>query len=161
MDTYFSDRYPSVLKTLKENNYSSIRVGVDNLSTESDLRDEILAWYDGYSWDMTTKVLNPISIVNFFDLHAFDTYWIYTYPSDPLLSNNFQNNSLESTFDLLNNISKQDIIQITPSRKELVTLMFQTGYLTVDKISKGTDQLEYYSLKVPNFEIEVSFYQGL
>jgi hypothetical protein len=42
------------------------------------LRKLILEWYDGYSWDGKTRVLNPWSILNFFDLEQFDDYWSQT-----------------------------------------------------------------------------------
>ncbi|MDR2142023.1 MAG: AAA family ATPase, partial [Deltaproteobacteria bacterium] len=41
----------------------------------ADLRREILAWYDGYSWDGKSRVLNPWSVLNFFRSNSFSNYW--------------------------------------------------------------------------------------
>jgi hypothetical protein len=43
-------------------------------STLADLRSQILNWYDGYSWDGETRVLNPIDILNFFNKLRFSSY---------------------------------------------------------------------------------------
>ncbi|MDR1312242.1 MAG: AAA family ATPase [Deltaproteobacteria bacterium] len=35
-------------------------------STKDDLVESLLKWYDGYSWDGDSRVLNPFSVMNFF-----------------------------------------------------------------------------------------------
>jgi hypothetical protein len=61
LDQYFGDRYDSVLETLKSTEYLPVA------SSAADLRQKILDWYDGYTWNGKTRVLNPISILNFFN----------------------------------------------------------------------------------------------
>ncbi|MDR1871334.1 MAG: AAA family ATPase, partial [Deltaproteobacteria bacterium] len=78
IDRYFADRYPAILQTLRKNNYSSKIEGRGVLSSLSDLKEETLHWYDGYSWDGRTKVLNPISVLKFIDTHTFKSYWALT-----------------------------------------------------------------------------------
>ena len=39
------------------------------------IKDEILAWYDGYSWDGETKLLNPFSLLNFLNQERFAAFW--------------------------------------------------------------------------------------
>jgi hypothetical protein len=160
MNLYFGDRYPSVLQSLKEANYLSERTGRKYLSTELDLKDEILHWYDGYSWDGLSKVLNPISVLNFFDGKEFKKYWKLTYPSDEFLSNIFNNEPLEVTFDRLENVPESNIMHITPGNIKPVPILFQTGYLTVNKISYR-DNENQYSFKVPNLELTGEFYGEL
>jgi len=61
-DQYFRDHieYLSALNDFK---------AIDNI------RDRILAWYDGYSWDGKTKVLNPFSLLSFFKQERFSSFW--------------------------------------------------------------------------------------
>jgi hypothetical protein len=85
LDDNFRGYYNPVLKTiLKSEEYKNSRlfernalevhppgsepeqVEISVLKSESDLRDEIFRWYDGYTWDGMTKVLNPVSILNCF-----------------------------------------------------------------------------------------------
>ena len=39
------------------------------------IRDDILSWYDGYSWDGETRVLNPFSLLSFFIQKRFVGFW--------------------------------------------------------------------------------------
>jgi hypothetical protein len=36
---------------------------------------KILEWYDGYNWNGKDRVLNPQSVLNFFDCQEFKNYW--------------------------------------------------------------------------------------
>ena len=40
-----------------------------------DLHEEILAWYDGYSWDGETRVINPFSLISFFACASDSGVW--------------------------------------------------------------------------------------
>ena len=54
---------------------------IENLATlnsfkrYSNIHDEILAWYDGYSWDGETRVINPFSLLSFFEQERFSSFW--------------------------------------------------------------------------------------
>ncbi|MDR1656662.1 MAG: ATP-binding protein [Deltaproteobacteria bacterium] len=154
MDQFFGDRYPVVLEALKSTGY------LPATSTEKNLRKKIEFWYDGYTWDGNRRVLNPVSILNFFKKHKFSQYWQETYPSVSFITNIMKHQPLEFTKDKLKDISKLDLTMATVDGLKPVPLLFQTGYLTIDKISikKGK---EFYSLKVPNFEIKDEYYNIL
>ncbi|MDR2141401.1 MAG: AAA family ATPase, partial [Deltaproteobacteria bacterium] len=81
LDQYFGDRYDSVLEHQK----SIGKMPVE--SSVADLRQKIFDWYDGYTWDGRTRVLNPISILNFFNDSYFKEYWNFSAHSYVFLKN--------------------------------------------------------------------------
>ncbi|MDR2199304.1 MAG: AAA family ATPase [Deltaproteobacteria bacterium] len=154
LDQYFGDRYSSTLETLKSTGYMPPE------SSESDLRQEILSWYDGYTWDGKTRVLNPISILNFFNSNEFKEFWKETSPSVTFLRNTISANPLSFTTNYLQGFTGGDISLATVGNVASVPLLFHTGYLTIDKITRVDKKLRY-SFKVPNFELQDSFYEIL
>jgi hypothetical protein len=67
----FSEHLLSALQSLKDNHHFEPDATVESLVSG------ILSWYDGYSFDGLKTVLNPYSIVSFFDSERikFDDYW--------------------------------------------------------------------------------------
>jgi len=47
---------------------------LDNFKRYDSISDEILAWYDGYSWDGESRVINPFSLLSFFAQKRFSSY---------------------------------------------------------------------------------------
>ncbi|MDR0676035.1 MAG: ATP-binding protein [Elusimicrobiota bacterium] len=125
-------------------------------ATISDLKELIFQWYDGYSWDGVTSVLNPWSILNMFNTNFFGDYWSRTGGVPSFLVNLIRSGmvdvmefkDLETINDTLN------IIQLG-NELESIPILFQTGYLTVDKIFKTSGNPEF-SLKIPNLEVKTS-----
>ncbi|MDR1871302.1 MAG: AAA family ATPase [Deltaproteobacteria bacterium] len=161
MDHYFGDRYPAILQSLNSDNYlATTKSGRQVLSTTAALKKEILNWYDGYSWDGLTKVLNPISIINFLDIHTFGRFWKLSGASENLLTNVFENSSFELTFDKLEGVPLDELLaKLIPDQVKAVPFLFQTGYLTIDK-RYYKNSVECFSLKVPNFELKNEFYSN-
>ncbi|MDR2198361.1 MAG: ATP-binding protein [Deltaproteobacteria bacterium] len=181
MDLYFSERYPRILKILKEKGYISTKLwstyapseseeSLDyedfheqavrpesDLITVEDLKNEILNWYDGYSWDGKNYVLNPISILKFFEEADFARYWSKTSASKNIIIKLLEKIPFEFTEDKLKFVPLDDISAEDVGDHKPIPLFFQTGYLTVDKITKKDGEL-YYSFKVPNLEIKKQYY---
>jgi hypothetical protein len=65
-DRLFEDRMEDTLEAMR--NSGNMLPG----SQASDLRETILSWYDGYNWLGQERVLNPYSILNFFDEQSFE-----------------------------------------------------------------------------------------
>ncbi|MDR2140780.1 MAG: ATP-binding protein, partial [Deltaproteobacteria bacterium] len=154
LDQYFGDRYDSVLDHQKS-------IGeMPAESSTADLRQKILDWYDGYTWDGRTQVLNPISILFFFQRRYFKEYWNASSPSTDFLKNKIASNPLSVTKNNFQGFSERDLSLITVGELATVPFLFHTGYLTIDKIVKvaGKDQ---YSFKVPNFELKGAIYDML
>jgi hypothetical protein len=154
LDQYFGDRYESVL------DYQKSIGEMPAESSTADLRLKILDWYDGYTWDRRTRVLNPISILFFFQKRYFKEYWNSSAPSYNFLKNTIASKPLSVTKDNFQGFSERDLSLTTVGELATVPLLFHTGYLTIDKIIKvaGKDK---YSFKVPNFELKNMFYEVL
>lgn len=141
-DIYFSEHMNHLTKNEKLRRYS-------------DIRTEIIKWYDGYSWDGETRVLNPFSLLSFFRQERFAGFW-YASGTPGFLVGLIKNNpeafsnihNLKITEDMLNS---GDINKI-----EIEPLLFQTGYLTVKEVTFAGDEMMYL-LEIPNFEVKNAF----
>ncbi|MFH1515145.1 MAG: AAA family ATPase, partial [bacterium] len=141
---HFFDAYLSVMET--RNNWSRDK-----------LMEEMSAYYNGYSWNLRNdRVYNPFSVLKFFSDKAFQNFWFATGTPTFLI------NALKDRRKLPEQIgntlvgeaffNKFDIENI-----DIVSLMFQTGYLTISKTNyKGA-----YWLDFPNREVEDSFMNQL
>ena len=118
------------------------------------IRDEILAWYDGYSWDGKTRVINPFSLLSFFSQERFSSFW-YSSGTPGFLIKLIKEKP--SSFLLLKDlVISERVLDIVDIRKmSLAPLLFQTGYLSVAERRFGTP--ETYLLRMPNFEVREAF----
>jgi hypothetical protein len=123
--------------------------------SKSDLTETIREWYNGYSWDGENFVYNPYSILNLFNTNSFGNFWFSTgtpsfliqlIKSQQIELMEFENLAVTGfTFDTYD-IENMDIS----------ALLFQTGYLTIKKITIE-DEEKTYELSYPNHEVRNSF----
>jgi hypothetical protein len=162
-DRYFGDRMEDLLQAQMESGY------MPPGSRVSDLREKILAWYDGYNWLGPEKVLNPYALVNLFSKKSFDDYWVRSGQPSHLKTmirqrpQDFLAPQMEEY--LSSNLRKVDLQRLKP-----VPVLFHSGYLTIDKViffspkskSTGTkrDPQIGYAFKFPNSEVETG-YEGI
>jgi hypothetical protein len=116
--------------------------------------DKVKEWYNGYNF-LGDNVYNPFDILKFIrNDFKFSNYWWesgnpfslievlktkkYYLPS---LENLKTDESLINSFDIEN--------------LQLESLLFQAGYLTIDKVVEDEFDIEY-RLKVPNLEVQMS-----
>ncbi|MDR2141308.1 MAG: ATP-binding protein [Deltaproteobacteria bacterium] len=122
--------------------------------TIEDLKREILAWYDGYSWDGETRVLNPWSVLNFFDSNSFSNYWYNSGNPNYIISVLKRKNFVLKYFSGENFINERinaiDLNEFSP-----LPVLFQAGYLTV-KETRYEGKSKSYCLSSPNLEVTVS-----
>ena len=126
----------------------------EELSKEQTLQ-KIKRWYNGYLFAQES-VYNPFSTLLLLQEKQYDTYWFQTgtprFLVDLMKKNNFSFADIENQRLTLDSFNQYELEDLDP-----LALLFQTGYLTVNKIEKvGEDT--YYSLKIPNQEVEKSFY---
>ncbi len=118
--------------------------------TVAEILVEIKQWYNGYSWDGAHKLYNPFSMLNLFKSKQFRNFWFETgtptFLVDYLKKNKvYDFEQLEVTANTLGNF----IIENIPP----VTLLFQTGYLTIKNYDLAT---RLYELGYPNLEVKSS-----
>jgi hypothetical protein len=112
-------------------------------------------WYDGYNF-LGSDLYNPFDILQFIDSdYKFSNYWWKSGNPFSLIEllkkGNYYIPNLENlrTDDTL--IDSFDIEKL-----QLESLLFQAGYLTIDKvIQKRNGRIEYI-LKTPNLEVQMS-----
>ncbi|MDR1164891.1 MAG: ATP-binding protein [Deltaproteobacteria bacterium] len=152
-DKCFADRFPITIEKFKEQGYLGENCGV------SEFREAIFKKYDGYSWDGKTRVLNPFSLLNAFENEDLTSYWATLEPSKKTLNAVMSKNPLSLTTDKLRNLSNDSIYSISDINSLTpIPALFQTGYLTIDKIITTEDNL-FYSFKTPNNEIKPAFWK--
>ncbi|MCK9475338.1 MAG: ATP-binding protein [Candidatus Muirbacterium halophilum] len=116
--------------------------------------EKIREWYNGYKW-LGESVYNPFDILLFVsNNYDYRNYWFSTATPTFLLKlieknnyfiPNFENIILDETM-----LGSFDVDNIN-----LETLMWQTGYLTIEKVENLLNIREYY-MKIPNLEVEIS-----
>ncbi|GAA4821228.1 ATP-binding protein [Algivirga pacifica] len=123
----------------------------ENDCTSKQTVEKIREWYNGYLWSGKVRVYNPFSVLNFFDGMAFKNYWFSTGTPTFLIDllreevlYDVDNTRVgETTFDSFDIEHKID----------LLSLLFQTGYLTI----KEVDERGIYTLGYPNKEVRNAF----
>ncbi len=122
--------------------------------------EDIKTWYNGYSWDGKNFLYNPHSLLHFFRKKQFGNYWfesgspswliklIGKYNVDiTKLENHKAGESIFSSFDI--------------ERMHVVSLLFQTGYLTIKEVIASPRQKNFYILSYPNMEVKEAFMEDL
>jgi len=116
--------------------------------------DTMRDWYNGYhfSADISVGVYNPFSIFEYLAKQECSNYWFES-ATPTFLIELLKKGSY--TFEDLNNItaSRTELNQFDLETVSLVSLMYQTGYLTIESYSENTHR---YYLRYPNKEVTMS-----
>ncbi len=121
--------------------------------------EEVRRWYNGYSW-LGEPVYNPFDILLFLRNYEFRPYWFETgtptFLIKLLTEKKFfipELEHLEVGEELLESF---EIESIKPE-----TILFQTGYLTIEKLEYVLGKKRIYKLRYPNFEVRSAFSEHL
>ena len=124
------------------------------------LLEQIKRWYNGYSWNAVDKVYNPFSILNFFHQKRFNNYWFSTGTPSFLVEQ--MNKAALTPVDLVNvqladfNFDAHDLENLG-----IKALLFQTGYLTVERQEELETGGRLYHMEIPNEEVRRSLFTHL
>ena len=121
---------------------------------------EVRRWYNGYNWQ-GESVYNPFDILLFFEEKAYKPYWIQTGGNVSLLYKAIQREDIQ-TLDIINRTESGESLLAHTDIGSLsaIPIMFQTGYLTIDKVIRDSEG-ESYQLKFPNTEVRQAFNKTL
>ncbi len=124
-----------------------------NISNQ-ELLKELKYWYNGYRFsEENIYVYNPFSVLYSLNDTKLINYWFTS--GTPtflihLVSNQYYSlETLDQVEISVNNLDNFDIEDI-----DLVTLLFQTGYLTISDYNQTTHKVK---LNFPNYEVKYSF----
>ncbi|MDR1036246.1 MAG: AAA family ATPase [Deltaproteobacteria bacterium] len=145
IEKYFSKYFDNTLVVLKERG----QIGKD--ASVTDLLKTLADWYNGYTWDARTEVLNPLSVMSFFQDKLFKDYWYET--GSTLLTSRIAQNDTDYFKVFAKDLSFSGSLPLMHINKINDTvLLMQAGYLTIAGIS-GSGTNTQYQLRIPNFEI--------
>ncbi|MDR0744593.1 MAG: AAA family ATPase [Holosporales bacterium] len=170
MDKYFGKYYDITLQEMIN------KKRLDTKTTIDMFKQLIINWYDGYNFNFdptnNINVLNPVSIKSFFFDKIFSGFWVQSGPSS-YLSDQIKNNP-SSFIDTLsigeaserNLLFKiQDLTTLEVNEPAPLPLLFQSGYLTLNKDLYDFKNELRFGLKFPNLEVtyawQSALYQGL
>ena len=119
---------------------------------------ELARWYDGYHFcENTPGMYNPFSLLNTFDSLRFKEYWYQTGTPSFLVrylsAGQYDLNDVSGV-----KASSFDLSGVNALRPNIITLLYQTGYLTIRDYNRNIDR---YTLDYPNKEVEDGFLDAL
>ncbi|MDR1035007.1 MAG: AAA family ATPase [Deltaproteobacteria bacterium] len=127
---------------------------LDKDASIDDLLKTMEYWYNGYTWDAETEVLNPLSVLRFFQEKSFNNYWYQTGSS--LLTSRIAHNGTDYFKVFAKDLSfKESLPEMHINSLNDTVLLMQAGYLTVNGITGSGIDTKYH-LKIPNNEIRDS-----
>ena len=130
-------------------------------------REQLRHWYNGYNFLGKGRVYNPYDVLNFIDQSQsfgkpqFEDYWFEsgtpTFIIELLARNKLPAHQLEPQEVIRAKLDSSPLEKI-----EFTTALFQTGYLTIDKvISSDVPGLNLYHLTCPNNSVRSSLQNQL
>lgn len=147
-----------IRKNLKED---LTRVSASRGKDEETNFEEMRRWYNGYSFTSSAdsnRVYNPLSVFQFLQNAKLDNYWFTTatptFAIDLIKKQKYLIPDLEKGMIVGKEIETDHDIDLI----DLPTLLFQTGYLTIDHYDESSWT---YLLKFPNEEVRRSFLEQL
>ncbi len=116
--------------------------------------EEVKRWYNGYSW-LGEPVYNPFDVLCFLAEKRFRPFWFETGTPSFLIKLLIQKNYYFPTLEEVKTgeeiIGSFDIDTLNP-----LSLLFQTGYLTIEKTEDILGKTIYF-LRYPNLEVKTAF----
>ena len=129
-------------------------------------REQLRHWYNGYNFLGSERVYNPYDILNFikdsqsFGEPRFRSYWFQTgtptFVIDLLARDNLSAHQIEPS------TASEKLVDSCPIDKiELTTVLFQSGYLTIDSIDSTDPYTSTYRLMCPNHSVRSALQYNL
>lgn len=141
LETYFGDRIAELAG--------------DNIIDE--FKDKIKAWYNGYRFEGNAKtVYNPVSLAMFFESGGEFSYYCFSTGTLPFLPKLIPRQPFNVKSILEAPVSRLSFEADEIDNLNLRMLLFQTGYLTIERAMKRYDDTAYL-FRFPNLESKGMF----
>ena len=129
-----------------------------NRLSEEACYQKLALWYDGYHFSEESEgVYNPFSLLNTFSSLRFREYWFQT--GTPSFLVRYLSNGDYDLNDVSGvKASSFDLSGVNAVRPNIISLLYQTGYLTIQDYDSRIDR---YTLVYPNKEVEDGFLDAL
>ena len=140
-----------------EANFGDRIASLANGQNIEEYKTKIKEWYNGYRFHRNAKtVYNPVSLAKFFESGGeFNNYWFSTGTPSFLLEL-IRKNHFNFEDVLSNPVSSFVFDAYEIGKLNPLTLLLQTGYLTIDKAVERYGDTTYM-LRFPNLEVKGSF----
>jgi hypothetical protein len=123
----------------------------------ADTLEKMKLWYNGYSWDASTFVYNPFSVLNFFENETYSNFWFATGTPTFLVKLMRQRFDYKLEETEVSNLILESFRLEEFDALDINSLLLQTGYLTIKKITPSGK----FILNYPNQEVRQAFGQFL
>lgn len=150
-------KYAALLGITQEELENAFSQELNELSVSNpNIISEVRSWYNGYSWDGTTRVYNPFSLLRFMEARSFQNFWFETGTPTFLV----ELIKKQGEFELGNReyTSLLTLSQFDVDNLDHQTILFQTGYLTIEAVNFMEG---WCRLRFPNREVKNSMEQFL
>ena len=120
------------------------------------LRAKLASWYNGYLFHPKGEgVYSPFSLLSLLRKKEFGHYWFATatptFVIDMIKENQFDLAQIQEY-----ELDDSALMACEPEHIDVLPLLLQTGYLTIDTFDDG-----FYQLAFPNFEVEYAFNRAI
>ena len=129
-------------------------------------REQLRRWYNGYNFLGSKPVYNPHDIIHFIDRSQsfgepqFDNYWFEsgtpTFVVDLLARDQILAHQLEPL-----SVGREILDSCPINKLELSTVLFQSGYLTIESVDRSPPQKPIYRLVCPNDSVRSALHNNL
>lgn len=166
IDISLRAEYATILGLTENEIIQNLKKELDTIAEQrqeppENILQKMRSWYNGYLFSRSKevqKVYNPLSVLQFLQTGEFENYWFTTatptFAIDLIKKNNYFVPDLEKGVIVGKEIETNHETDVI----DLPTLLFQTGYLTIDSYEESSWT---YFLKFPNLEVKRSFLDHL
>jgi Holliday junction resolvase-like predicted endonuclease len=131
----------------------------ENNCTYEETLEKFDFFYDGYSWDGVNNVFNPNSTLSALDEKKFLSFWFST-GTPGFIAEIFKTRKITKNYFKPTVLKATELDAIDLDNINETTLLFQSGYLTIEKKIFKNNIMEY-CLRIPNFEVEQAYIDNL
>ena len=129
-------------------------------------REQLRHWYNGYNFLGKERVYNPYDVLNFIDQSQsfgkphFRSYWFKTGTPTFVIKLLTRNNLLAHQIEPAE--AHEILLDSSPIENlELTTVLFQSGYLTIDSVNDSNPHAVSYQLVCPNQSVRSALQNSL